>query len=100
MKQNKFPPGWDEKRVQSVISYYEQQTEDEAIAEAEAGLQDKSITLMEVPTELVPVVSDLIVQCKARNRRQNKKTFRTSRLRSILDFPRSKEWTSRWVHHS
>jgi hypothetical protein len=100
MKQNKFPPGWDEKRVQSVISYYERQTEDEAIAEAEAGLQNESITLMEVPTELVPVVSDLIAQCKSRNRRQNNKTFPTSRLRSILDFPRSKEWASRWVHHS
>ena len=36
MKQNKFPPGWDEERVQSVINYYENQTEDEAVAEAEA----------------------------------------------------------------
>ena len=60
MTQNKFPPGWDEKRVQSVIDYYENQTEDEAVAEDEAGLQDESITLMEVPTELVPVVLELI----------------------------------------
>ncbi len=51
MKQNKFPPGWDEERVQKVIDYYENQTEDEAVTEAEAGLQDESITLMEVPTE-------------------------------------------------
>ena len=29
MKQNEFPPGWDEERVQSVIDYYENQTEDE-----------------------------------------------------------------------
>lgn len=100
MKQNKFPPGWDEKRVQSVISYYEQQTEDEAVAEAEAGLQDESITLMEVPTELMPVVLKLIAQHKSRNRRQNNKMSHTSRLRSILDFPRSKEWASRWVAHS
>lgn len=27
MTQNKFPPGWDEARVQSVSAYYEQQTE-------------------------------------------------------------------------
>ncbi len=60
IKQNEFPPGWDEERVQSVISYYGQQTEDEAVAEAEAGLQDESITLMEVPTELVPVILELI----------------------------------------
>lgn len=51
MKQNKFPPGWDEERIQSVIDYYENQTADEAIAEAEARLQDESITLIEVPTE-------------------------------------------------
>lgn len=51
MTQDKFPPGWDEQRVQSVIDYYENQTEDEAVAEDEPGLQDESITLMEVPTE-------------------------------------------------
>lgn len=51
MKQNEFPLGWDEERVQKVIDYYENQKEDEVIAEAEAGLQDESIILMEVPTE-------------------------------------------------
>ena len=60
MRQNEFPPGWDGERVQSVIDYYENQTENEAVAEAEAGLQNKSITLMEVHTELVPVVLELI----------------------------------------
>ena len=60
MKQNKFPPGWDEERVQSVIDYYENQTEDEAVTEDEAGLQDDSLTLMEVPTELVPAILELI----------------------------------------
>ncbi len=60
MKQNEFPPGWDEERVQKFIDYYENQTEDEALAEAEAGLQDESITLMEVPTALVPVILELI----------------------------------------
>ena len=60
MKQNKFPPGWDAERVQRVIDYYENQTEDEAVAEAEAAFQDESVTLMEVPTELVPIVLELI----------------------------------------
>ena len=45
MRQNEFPPGWDEERVQSVIDYYENQTEDEAVAEDESG------PLMEVPTK-------------------------------------------------
>ena len=67
MEQNEFPPGWDEKRVQSVIDYYENQTEDEAVAEDEAGLRDESITLMEVPTELVSVVLELISKHSADN---------------------------------
>ena len=60
MKQNKFPPGWNEERVQKVIDYYENQTEDEAVAEDEAAFQDESVTLMEVPTKLVPIVLELI----------------------------------------
>ena len=67
MKQNEFPPGWDEKRVQSVIAYYENQTEDEAVAEDEAGSQEESVTLMEVPTELVPAVLELISKHSADN---------------------------------
>ena len=53
--------------MQSVIDYYENQTEDEAIAEAEAGLRSESIKLMEVPTELVPVVLELISKHSADN---------------------------------
>lgn len=60
MKQNTFPPGWDEKRVKDVIAYYDQQTEDEAVEEAKAALQNESSTLMAIPTELVPIVLELI----------------------------------------
>ena len=60
MKQNKFTPARDEDRVQSIIIHYEQQTEDEAVAEDEAAFQDKSSTLMAIPTELVPAVLELI----------------------------------------
>ncbi|RKU22253.1 hypothetical protein C6499_20130 [Candidatus Poribacteria bacterium] len=67
MTQNKYPPGWNEERVQSVIDYYENQTEDEAVAEAEAGFQNESVTLMEIPTELVPVVLELISKHSADN---------------------------------
>ncbi len=67
MKQNEFPPGWDEERVRSVIAYYDQQTEDEAVAEAEAALQNESSTLMKIPTELVPAVLELIDKHLANN---------------------------------
>ena len=35
--QNRLPPGWDEERVQKVLKHYEEQTEDEAVAEDEAA---------------------------------------------------------------
>ena len=48
MKQNKFPPGWDEERVQKVIDYHENQTEDEAVAEDETASQNEFSMLIEV----------------------------------------------------
>jgi clan AA aspartic protease len=38
MRQEEFPPGWDEDRVKRVLLHYEQQSDDEAIAEDEAAL--------------------------------------------------------------
>ena len=69
-KRNEFPPGWNEERVQSVIAYYEQQTEDEAVAEAEEALQNESSQLIEVPIELVPAVRELIAKHAAKNHPQ------------------------------
>ena len=69
-KQNEFPPGWDEERVQSVIVYYDQQTEDEAVAEAEEALQNESSMLIEVPIELVPAVRELIAKHASQNHPQ------------------------------
>jgi hypothetical protein len=40
MKQNDFPPGWDEERVRRVLVHYEEQTEAEAVAEDEAAFED------------------------------------------------------------
>ena len=62
MKQSRFPPGWDEKRVHEVLAHYETQTEEEAVAEDEAASEDLSQTFMEVPNELVPRVRELIAK--------------------------------------
>jgi hypothetical protein len=56
----RFPRGWNEKRVQKVIAYYDQQTEDEELAEYEAGMSVDGYSVMLVPTELVPEVRRLI----------------------------------------
>ena len=34
-----YPPGWDEKRVLKVLAHYENQSEDEAVCEDEAGFE-------------------------------------------------------------
>ena len=62
MKQSKFPPNWDEKRIQQVIAHYEAQTEDEAVAEDEVAFLDSSQTIIAIPKELIPVVRELIAK--------------------------------------
>jgi len=68
MKQIKFPAGWDEQRVRRVLKHYEQQTEEEAVAEDEAAYEDATQTIMEIPKELVPKIRGLIAKHK-RSRR-------------------------------
>lgn len=62
MKKNKFPEGWDEKRVQKVLAHYESQSEEEAVAEDEAAYEDKDQTFIEIPNELLREVRELIAQ--------------------------------------
>ena len=62
MKQSRFPKGWDEERVKSVLDHYENQTEDEAVAEDEAAWEDTSQTFVEVPNELIPAVRELLAK--------------------------------------
>ncbi|MGH8513327.1 MAG: hypothetical protein ACREV8_05185 [Gammaproteobacteria bacterium] len=62
MKQSKFPAGWDEERVRRVLAHYEAQTEEEAFAEDEATFEDQTQTVMEIPSELVPAVRELIAR--------------------------------------
>jgi len=62
MNQSKFPPNWDEKRVQEVIAHYESQSEDQAVAEDEAAYEDTSLTYMEIPNDLVSKVRELIAK--------------------------------------
>lgn len=62
MKQSKFPPGWDEARVQRLLAHYETQTEAEAVAEDEAAFDAPDQALVGVPRELVPAVRELIAK--------------------------------------
>jgi hypothetical protein len=65
MSTQNFPPGWDEARVRDVLAHYENQTDDEQFAEIEAALEMQGVTLMAVPTELVPEVRALLARSKS-----------------------------------
>jgi len=62
MSEQKFPPGWDEDRVRQVLAHYESQTEDEQFAEIEAAQEAEGVTMMAVPTDLVPEVRALLAR--------------------------------------
>lgn len=64
MVQSKFPEGWDEERVRRVLRHYEDQTEEEAVAEDEVGYEDRAESIVQVPVELVPAVRELIAKHK------------------------------------
>ena len=65
-KPGKFPPGWDEERVQRVLKHYASQSEAEAVAEDEVAFESPEQTVMSIPTELVPEVRELIARHKKR----------------------------------
>jgi hypothetical protein len=58
----KFPRGWDEARVRRVIEHYENQTEEEAVAEDEAAMKIERKSMMLVPTELIPEIRRFIAK--------------------------------------
>jgi hypothetical protein len=65
MRKSTYPPGWDEKRVLKVLQHYEEQSEEEAVAEDEEALEARSHTVMEIPRDLVPKVRALIAERKS-----------------------------------
>ena len=61
MSDNRFPKGWSEEKVRGILAHYEEQTEDDALAEDAAGIES-SETVMNVPHDLVPNVRELIAK--------------------------------------
>ena len=52
----------NEDRVQRFLAHSEEQTEEEAVAEDEAAVEQPDQTVMEVPTTLVPAIRELIAK--------------------------------------
>ena len=61
MSKENLPEGWNAEKVRRVLAYYEQQSEEDALIEDEAGVES-SETVMSVPRELVPKVRELIAK--------------------------------------
>jgi hypothetical protein len=64
-KQNRFPPGWNEARVQRVLSHYERQSDIEAVADDEVAYRSTTATVMKIPVKLVPAVRALLAKRRA-----------------------------------
>jgi hypothetical protein len=63
-KSQNLPQGWNEERVRKVLAHYENQSEDDAVAEDEAAFGAEGQTVMIVPTDLVPAIRQLIARRK------------------------------------
>ena len=68
MQDRKYPPGWDEDRVRCVMDHYEQQSEEEAVAEDEAAFEDENLAVVEIPKELLPAVRTMIADYEQKRR--------------------------------
>lgn len=62
MNEQRFPKGWDEQRVKQLIAELDARTDEEWVAEDGAAYEAEGITMMAVPTELVPEVRALIAR--------------------------------------
>ena len=65
MKKQRFPKGWDEKRVQQLIAELDARTDEEWIAADEAAAaQDNEQAVITVPTSLLPEIRRLLATHK------------------------------------
>jgi len=61
MTEQRFPVGWDERRVKELIAELDSRTEEEWIAADEAAAQgDRDETVVTVPTTLLPEIRRLL----------------------------------------
>ena len=60
----KMPPGWTAKRMQDVLSHYDNQSDEDAAAEIEEGFDAETETIVIVPKALLPAIKKLIQHTK------------------------------------
>jgi hypothetical protein len=58
----RLPRGWTEKGIRKLAEHYDSQSEDERVAEIQSALDADNVTLVAVPTPLVPEVLRLLAR--------------------------------------
>ncbi len=61
-KRIKYPKGWNARQIKDLAEHYENQSQDEAVAEDEAAYRSTRMTMMAVPVQLVPKVQKMITK--------------------------------------
>jgi len=77
-KKSTFPAGWNQSRVNAVLKHYEEQTEDEAVAEDEAAFAKRGQTVMVVPRRMVPAITKLIARGESAHQRETHTSSRSA----------------------
>jgi hypothetical protein len=59
---NRYPKGLNREKVQEIIDHYENQSDEEAIAETEAAYHNPATTMIEVSIALLPKIQKLLAK--------------------------------------
>ena len=59
---NRYPKGFNRQKVEALIAHYENQNDDDAIAEAAAAQHGATYRMMAIPVELIPEVKKLLAK--------------------------------------
>jgi hypothetical protein len=62
MTEQNYPPGWDADRVRRILEHYDNQSDEEAVAEDEATYESTTHSTMDIPVDLVPKVRELLAR--------------------------------------
>jgi len=66
MIEQQFPTGWNEERVQKLLSELEARTDEEwAVADEAAAVDGEAQTVVTIPASLLPMVRQLLASYKS-----------------------------------